>query len=152
MTGKPVKEKKSKKSVKETETKRKQSDHSETGEDKFNQFKAQHKKTWLWFNLIAIFLSIGCAIGTFFVLRADEPNCIVGSLTLALWLVFALHLINVVEFFFNLTGLESKVCSGTMMCGYLIFEVTVLVYMQVIYFESKKCAWITPLKYFWLMG
>ena len=39
-----------------------------------------------------------------------------------------------------------------MLCVYFIFEITILVYMQVVYFESKQCYSYTPLMYFWLMG
>lgn len=74
-------------------------------------------------------ISLGSAVGTYLVLTIEEPTCKLGSLKLALWLVFSLHLANVTEFFFNLTGLDVKCCNQQLLCGYFIFEVTVLVYM-----------------------
>ena len=125
---------------------------ADSKDSKFDTFIIQHKKTWIWFNFIAIVISIGCAVGTFLVLDYSTESCPFGSLKLALWLVFAMHLVNIFEFFFNLTGLERKICDGTMMCVFFIFEFTVLIYMQVIYFESNQCYKFTPLMYFWLMG
>lgn len=37
-------------------------------DSKFDKFLHEHKKTWMWFNFIAIVISIGCAVGTFLVL------------------------------------------------------------------------------------
>ena len=65
-----------------------------------------------------------------------------------------MHIVNSLETLLNLTGLEKKLCGGMILCGFFIFEVTVLVYMQVIYFESMalECMSRSPLTYFWLMG
>ena len=39
-----------------------------------------------------------------------------------------------------------------MSCAFFIFEVTVLIYIQIAYFESQLCIGDTPLMYFWLMS
>lgn len=65
-----------------------------------------------------------------------------------------MHIVNTIETLLNFTGLEKKLCSGTLMCAFFIFEVTVLIYMQVVYFEALQmdCIQYTPLLYFWLMS
>ena len=94
----------------------------------------------MWFNFIAILISIGSAVGTFLVLQnAGVTMWPCDGLKIALWLVFAMHMTNVFEFLFNLTGCEKKLCTGNMMCCYFVFEIVVLVYMQVVYFEKKIC-------------
>jgi hypothetical protein len=102
----------------------------------YERFLTENKKPWLWFNLLTTLGSIGLAVGTFFVVTNSVYSCSVSDLKLTLWLVFTMHLINALETVLNLTGLERKLCTGPMMCVFFIFEVTVLVYMQVVYFES----------------
>eukprot|EP00347_Sterkiella_histriomuscorum_P007072 403350357 len=66
-----------------------------------------------------------------------------------------MHIVNAFETILNLVGLEKKLCNNYMVCGFFIFEITVLVYMQVVYFEamaSSYCITRTALMYFWLMG
>jgi hypothetical protein len=72
----------------------------------------------------------------------------------ALWLVFAMHIFNCVETIMNIFGLEKKLCSGVMLCGFFVFEITTLIYMQVIYFESMEvyCGDTNALLYYWLMA
>ena len=126
-----MKENSSKKKKTSPLTKKSPKKHDDTSlkETKYEIFVREHKKTWMWFNFIAILISLGSAIGTFLVLNVEEPKCPFGSLRIALWLVFSMHLVNVFEFFINLTGLERNFCNGSMMCIYFIFEITVLVYM-----------------------
>ena len=91
-------------------------------------------------------------MGTAAVIYTDTATCIFGSLKLALWLVLSLHIVNICEAIINLLGCDKKICKGMVLCGFLIFEVSVLIYMQVIYFQSTTCIDLTPLQYFWLMG
>jgi hypothetical protein len=61
------------------------------------------------------------------VLYYQEEDC--SGLKTALWLVFFMHIVNCFETLINLAGLEKKVCNGYMICGFFIFELTVLIYM-----------------------
>ena len=106
------------------------------GMNRYEKFKKQNRSFWLVFNLIAIVLSVACAVGTFLILFSDEERCLLASLNIALALVLSLHVVNTIEFLLNLTGLEVWCCNGTVMCGYFIFELTILIYMQVIYFQA----------------
>ena len=63
-----------------------------------------------------------------------------------------MHIFNFCEGLLNVTGLYKKCCTGRMLCFFFIFEVVVLVFMQVMYFQSSYCWDQTPLMYFWLMG
>ncbi len=63
-----------------------------------------------------------------------------------------MHIVNAFETLLNITGLEKKLCTGISMSIFFVFEMTVLVFMQVSYFESSICMNQTPLLYFWLMG
>ncbi len=93
----------------------------------YANFLVENRKPWLWFNLLATLGSIGLAVGTFLVVWNQREDC--GGLKTALWLVFAMHIVNTFETILNLTGLEKKLCTGFIVCGFFIFEVTVLVYM-----------------------
>ena len=126
----------------------------------YETFTKENRKVWLSFNAFATLVSIGMAVGTYLVLSA-EPIVDCGGIRLTLWLVFSLHIVNSVEMFINLTGLEKALCSSFWVCLFMIFEVTILIYMQVTYFESQvenlalnkvSCHSVTPLLYFWLMG
>ena len=123
----------------------------EPEKSRYEEFLEEHKRFWILFNVCATLGSIGLAIGTYFVVTDADYDC--NSLKFTLWLVFALHVVNTIETIMNLTGLEGRYCSGVMMCGFFIFEITILVYMQFVYFESRvaECYKNTGLMYFWLM-
>lgn len=95
--------------------------------------------------------SIGLAVGTYLILDYSEFNCDASNLRLPLWMVFGMHIVNSCETILNLTGFERKLCTTPILCGFFIFQLVVLVYMQVAYFESQDCVTQTPLMYFWLM-
>ena len=121
-------------------------------ESLFANFVNENRRFWLCFNFWAIVISIGLAVGTYLVVTSATEDC--STLKNTLWLVFIMHIVNVVETLFNVTGLEKKLCTGQLLCGFFVFEVTVLVYMQVSYFEAmaQNCLKYQPLMYFWLMA
>ena len=80
----------------------------------------------------------------------EDGKCIYGNLKLPLYFVFVLHVVNTIESFINVFGCEKKICTGMVLCGFFIFEVTVLIYMQVLYFDSKMCIDYQPYSYYWL--
>jgi hypothetical protein len=104
--------------------------------DRYSTFLADYRKQWLIFNGMSTLGSIGLAVGTFFVVYESPYSCSVSDLKLTLWLVFAMHIVNTFETLLNLTGLERRLCTGPAVCVFFIFEVTVLIYMQIVYFES----------------
>ena len=116
----------------------------------YEKFVKENKKHWLWFNLMCTIGSIGMAIGTFVILANYETDCVHSSLRIPLYFVGALHCVNAVETLLNLTGLEKKLCTGPIMCVFLVFEVIVLIYMQVAYFEDQRCFRLATMLYIWL--
>ena len=110
--------------------------HHVPTQTKYDKFLSENKKPWMWFNLMSTLGSIGLALGTFFIVYNSQYNCSYSDLKLTLWLVFAMHLVNTLETLLNLTGLERRLCNGPVVCVFFIFEITILVYMQVVYFES----------------
>lgn len=100
----------------------------------YGKFLEENRKPWMWFNLCTTLGSIGLAIGTYFILDSSLRECSAADLKITLWLVFAMHIVNAIETLLNFTGLERRLCVGPIMCVFFIFEVTILVYMQVIYF------------------
>ena len=70
------------------------------------------------------------------------------------YLIFTLHGFNTIVSLINLTGLEIKICNSNLVCGLLLFEIGMLAFMQISYFQSMKagCIEVAPSLYFWLMG
>jgi len=101
----------------------------------YEKFLKAKKKEWTIFNIGSTLISIAMAVGTFFVIKGhDGPDC--KSLKSTLYMVLAMHAVNTVEAIINLIGLERKICSGFVACMFFLFEATVILYMQVVYFGS----------------
>lgn len=118
-----------------------ESDHSSNkGEDDkpkkslYEQFIDGNKKQWTMFNVMTTLVSIAMAIGTYFVIAAHDTDC--RNLKQTLYLVFVMHIVNSLETLLNIFGLEKKLCTGFWVTMFLIFEITVIVYMQVVYFAA----------------
>ena len=107
---------------------------NKTKKSAYEKFLHENKRPWKCFNLFTTLGSIGLAVGTFLVLNNQVDDC--KGLKTALWMVFVMHIVNTLETIINLTGLEKKLCNGYMICGFFIFEIVVLSYMQVVYFEA----------------
>ena len=102
----------------------------------YETFVEENKKPWIWFNVFCTLGSIALAIGTFMVVWNAEFNCRHQDLKFPLYMTFVMHCVNAIETMINLIGVESKICQGWIACGFFIFEVTVLIYIQIAYFES----------------
>uniref|UniRef100_A0A7S3CN82 Uncharacterized protein n=1 Tax=Strombidium rassoulzadegani TaxID=1082188 RepID=A0A7S3CN82_9SPIT len=119
----------------------------------YKQFIQENRKFWLSFNLAIIFFSLGFALGTYFILEMEEYSDTCGGINIVLWAVICLHFVNLLVSLVNICGLEIKLCNSNMVCCFSIFELTVLVWMQVTYFRSQEdsCMTNAPVYYFWLM-
>ena len=80
------------------------------------------------------FFSLAFAIGTYFILEMDPTDC--SMMGFMLWMVIILHTVNLLVTLLNLTGLEQKLCNSNMVCVFVIFEFTMLIWMQVTYFHA----------------
>ena len=106
----------------------------EEEEDAYVKFVRENKKFWVTFNVLTSLGSIALAVGTYLFLDYFPDDCEEQNIRLPLWFVFGMHIVNAVETIMNLTGLEMKICKGWVVCGFFIFEVTILVFMQVAFF------------------
>ena len=102
----------------------------------YRAFIKDNKKFWMCFNLIVMFACIVFGIGTYFILQMEVPKC--GVLDFTLYILMIFHLVNFVVCFFNLCGLEMKICNGTLVCVLVIFEFGVLLCMQFVYFDAMR--------------
>lgn len=126
----------------------------------YEQFVQANKKQWNIFNIMTTLVSIGMAVGTFFII-AGHPGVDCKGIKTTLYLVFIMHCVNSLETILNIFGWEKKLCTGFGVSMFLIFETTVIIYMQVIYFNSMpvdtesdadNCMLVTPYMYFWMMA
>uniref|UniRef100_A0A7S3N4K5 Uncharacterized protein n=1 Tax=Strombidium inclinatum TaxID=197538 RepID=A0A7S3N4K5_9SPIT len=118
----------------------------------YKTFVRENKGFWMWFNLTIVLFSIGLSVGTYFIVKDPEaPSC--GGIKMVLWAVICLHFMNSLMCLVNLCGMEVKLCNSNMVCCFSIFELTMLVWMQVTYFRSQEytCMVSAPKLYFWLM-
>lgn len=105
----------------------------------YRAFIRENKSFWMWFNMTIVFVSLGFGVGTYFILNIGETDC--AMMNMMLWLVIMLHFVNLFASLLNLCGMEKKICNSTLVCAFMIYEVSVLVMMQVTYFnaQSKSC-------------
>lgn len=118
----------------------------------YKKFKTENKGFWMWFNLLVAFFSAGFLTGTYLVLTSSTNDC--SGLALNLYVIICLHSSNIIMCLVNLCGLETKICNQNAVCCYMLFELAVLVFMQVSYFNSQynDCFRIAPDLYLWTMG
>ena len=62
-----------------------------------------------------------------------------------------MHATNIIEAVCQLTRLEKIFCGCICVILFFLYEVTVLVYMQVIFYSNPQCAVSTPTEYWWLL-
>ena len=54
-----------------------------------------------------------------------------------LWMVIILHFVNALVAMMNLCGIEKAVCElPNVLCVFIIYEITILIWMQVTYFHA----------------
>ena len=119
----------------------------------YKSFIKENKSFWMWFNFTVAFFSAGFMVGTYLVLEDNTSDC--ANLSFTLYAVVCLHGINILMSLVNLCGLETKICNQNAVCCYVLFEMTILVFMQVSYFSAQYSNCITSTGaafYWWTMG
>ena len=101
----------------------------------WNEFKKENKKFWMSFNLTVVFFSAGFLAGTGFIITSNDQSCV--SLNVVLYFIVALHTVNIVIGFVNLIG-KDDICFSGLICGLALFEIAVLIFMQIGYFEAMN--------------
>lgn len=122
----------------------------------FRKFVAENKKAWLKFNTVVLIVSILFIVCNFFVGRLNETKnegATCGNLSGVRYIDYVLHSVNVIITIINLTGLNAKLCHGNIVLGAFIFELIMLGWKQLIYFQAQSeepsCMRVTPALYWW---
>jgi hypothetical protein len=116
------------------------------------EFKENNKHSLCIVNLVSTVLTVGLAIATLAILKSDPTKCDASHLRITLWLMLGMHLVNTVEAVCGLTGFDKIFCGCICTIGFFVYEVAVLVYMQVVFYSSGPCEQQTPVQYWWLLG
>ena len=105
------------------------------------------------FNGAIVFFSIGFSVGSYLIMDEGGTSEDCGGILLVLYAVICLHAVNSLVGLVNLIGKERSCCTSNMICCLGIFEITILVWMQVAYFraQDESCMTKSPVYYFWLM-
>ena len=102
----------------------------------WEDFKKTNKAFWRWFNLLTVFFSAGFMGGTYMVMK-NQSAC--STIDAVLYSVLALHTFNIVIAFINLIGRDWVfVDLPSLVCGIVLFELGVLTFMQIGYFEAME--------------
>jgi hypothetical protein len=106
----------------------------------------------MWFNMVVVFLSLSFIIGSYFVLTWNIADC--DSLRFVIYAVCVLHATNMLVGMINLCKCETKVCNMNFIVLFLVYEMAVLLWMNVTYFNSQRrdCMSSAPRLYFWVMA
>ena len=124
---------------------------NEKYELKMAHMKEQNQKTLCIVHTVSTVATCGLAFGTYLLLINNPNDCSNSNLRLTLWLMLAMHATNIIEAVCNLTHLEKIFCGCICVILFFLYEVAVLVYMQVIFYANPQCATETPDEYWWLL-
>ena len=65
--------------------------------------------------------------------------------------MIGMHVINITEAICGLTHLDKIFCGCICVIGFFLYEVAVLIYMQVVYYRDSYCSEQVPQQYYWLL-
>ena len=88
--------------------------------------------------------TVALAMGTLTILAIETESCSTTYLRLTLWLMLGMHITNIIESVCQLTGFSKIFCGCICTISFFVYEVAVLVYMQVIFYHSDDCEDETP--------
>ena len=98
------------------------------------QFTIDYKARWAWWNLFGMVANASIGAATVGIIQSHPNEC--AGIKLASWAMFTLY---VITFFFQsmcLCGLEKRCCSNMGMLAVAIYDLIVLTWSQVTYFQS----------------
>ena len=118
---------------------------------KYHEFSAKYKTQLVWFNLASMLINAGLGYLNYWILQNHPNEC--AGIKLACWSIFALYVVQILFNFMCLCGLEKRWCNNIGLMGLFVFDVVVLVWSQITYFQSQEtnCIDTVPILYFWLM-
>lgn len=118
---------------------------------KLLEYKESNKKCLCIANLFSVVITIACAIGTLVILNTEHGSCSTSWLRVTLWLMLGMHCINALEGVCGLTGFDKIFCGCLCVVSFFVYEVAVLIYMQIVFYGSGECKKQTPIQYWWLL-
>ena len=101
--------------------------------DYYKDFKEREKKSWTWFIIAVILISIGMTVVTIWVINHENAMDCAG-LKYVLYGITVFHMINFIVASMTLCGLEVKVCNGHACCFYALWIIIAITALQVAYF------------------
>ena len=75
---------------------------------------------WMWFNLIAMCVSLALGAGTVLILEKNPEDCM--GIKIVSWFLFGLHVMTFLAGGINLCGLEKKICNTPVFIFFLVFN------------------------------
>jgi len=102
-------------------------------------------------NIASTVITTLLAMGTLTVLGIEDESCSTTYLRLTLWLMLGMHATNILESVCQITGLAIIFCGCICNITFFLYEVGVLIYMQIIFYHSDTCRTETPKQYWWLL-
>ena len=122
------------------------------------EFKEKNAKTLCWINVFSVVVTFGLVAGTLTILGTEynklypkSQECNDSGLRNCLWAMVGMHVINITEGICGITRLDKLCCGCICIIGFFVYEVAVLIYMQVIFYRDTHCADETPQQYYWLL-
>ena len=104
------------------------------------EFKEENKKALCYVNLISTIVTAAMLIGTLVILNIEPGNCTDTRLRMTLWFMIGMHAVNITESVCGLTHLDAIFCGCICVVGFFAYEVAVLIYMQIIYYNGGHCS------------
>lgn len=130
--------------------------HSKRVQEKYRlkklEFQENNKKALCYFNIVSTLCTSALAAGTLIVINMDGYSYFCNTkLTITLYLMLAMHATNILENICQLTSLEKLCCGLLCVLGFFIYEVAVITYMNVVWWNTDAdCKASYPHQYWWL--
>eukprot|EP00352_Strombidinopsis_acuminata_P007296 CAMPEP_0176350570 /NCGR_PEP_ID=MMETSP0126-20121128/9581_1 /TAXON_ID=141414 ORGANISM="Strombidinopsis acuminatum, Strain SPMC142" /NCGR_SAMPLE_ID=MMETSP0126 /ASSEMBLY_ACC=CAM_ASM_000229 /LENGTH=193 /DNA_ID=CAMNT_0017700661 /DNA_START=17 /DNA_END=598 /DNA_ORIENTATION=- len=114
----------------------------------YDRFTKNNKKFWIWFNIATALVNAALAFGQVWISKYDD--C--GGIMIVVWGLFSVNVVNFLVCSATLCGITRRFCRCTGVSAYVIYQVVILIWANIVYFQSMEsnCANYAPAVYFWL--
>ena len=129
---------------------------------KYIKFTVKYRCFWIAINLFNIIASVIMATAGIMILQGvddDRDTHLIAfsecqSMRVVCYALFVCHDVILLFSAMAICGLEKRMCNVAILAGAMIFEIIILTWAQIIYFQSQNynCNVVIATEYFWLMG
>ena len=98
------------------------------------QFTIDNKSKYLWWNLGGMCANAALGYLSVFIINTHPNEC--AGIKLASWSLFSLYIVTFLLQAACLCGLEKKFCSSMGLLAVLVYDLVVITWAQVTYFQS----------------